>query len=228
MPCAAESVTGTVDWREPGVLPPGAVLEVTVEDISRADAPATRLAGFTLSPAGPPPLAFSLDVPTPDPRARVAVRASLRHDGSLLYTTDTIVPVLTQGAPSDAALVLVSAAPASAPALTGIDWRPVSLAGAPVPADARDAVLRLDAGADGATFAASVGCNRFAGSARVAGDTLVFGPARSTRMGCPPPLAAAEAALSAALAETARWETDGTTLRLLDAAGRTLLEASAP
>ncbi len=228
MPCAAESVTGTVDWPDGGAPSSGAVLEVTVEDISRADAPSTRLAGFAVSPAGPPPLAFSLDVPTPDARARVAVRASLRHDGTLLYTTDTIAPALTQGAPSEVALVLVRVAPASAPALTGIDWRLLSLGGDPLPPEAREAVFRLEAGADGATFAASAGCNRFAGSARLAGDTLVFGPARSTRMGCPPPLAAAEAALSAALAETARWEIDGTTLRLRDAAGAILLEAAAP
>jgi heat shock protein HslJ len=46
-------------------------------------------------------------------------------------------------------------------------------------------------------------------------------------MACPPPLDAAEAALSDALTGTVRWELEGGTLRLLDAGGSVLLEAVA-
>jgi putative lipoprotein len=228
MPAAAETVTGTVTWRERMMLPPGAVLEVTVEDISRADAPSIRLARFALSPVGAPPLAFELDVPAADPRATVSVRASIRHEGALLFTTDTVAPVLTQGAGPHADLLLVRVPGPAAPAVTGIDWRLASLAGAPLPPEARDPVIRFDAGAHGATFAASAGCNRFAGTVRIDGDALAFGPARSTRMACPPPLDAAEAALSDALARAVRWQADGATLRLFDASGAVLLEAAAP
>jgi putative lipoprotein len=228
MPAAAETVTGTVSWGEPTALPPAAVLEVTVEDISRADAPSARLARFAVSSLGAPPIAFELDLPRPDPRARLTLRATVRHEGALLLTTDTVAPVLTQGASSHADLLLVRVAATTAPVLTGIDWRLTSLGGTPIPPEARDAVLRFEAGMDGARFSASAGCNRFAGSARVEGETLVFGPARATRMACPPPLDAAEAALSAALASTARWHVDGTTLRLLDGDGTVLLEATAP
>jgi putative lipoprotein len=228
MPATAETVSGTATWRESMMLPPGAVLEVTVEDISRADAPSTRLARFALSPVGAPPVAFELDVPAPDPRASLNLRATIRDGTALLYTTDVISPVLTQGAPARADLVLVRVPAPAAPALTGIDWRITALAGATVPPEARDPVLRLEATADGATFAASAGCNRFAGTARLEGDTLAFGPARTTRMACPPPLDAAETALAAALAATTRWRIDGDTLRLLDTGGSVLLEATAP
>ena len=113
-------------------------------------------------------------------------------------------------------------------ALTGRDWRITALGGTPIPSEARDPILNFKTTADGAAFAASAGCNRFVGQARIAGDTLTIGPAASTRMACPPPLDRAEAALAAALAATARWQIDGTTLRLLDAAGTTLIEATAP
>jgi putative lipoprotein len=204
MPAAAQTVTGTVTWRERMMLPPEAILEVTVEDISRADAPSTRLARFALSPVGAPPLAFELDLPAPDPRARLTLRATIRDGGALIFTTDTIVPVLTQGAPTHADLLLVRVAAPAVPTLTGIDWRLTALAGIPLPSGARDPVLRF-AGMDGATFAASAGCNRFGGTARIDGEGIAFGPAAATRMACPPPLDAAEAALATALATTARW-----------------------
>jgi len=228
MPAAAETVTGTVTWRERMMLPPEAILEVTVEDISRADAPSTRLARFALSPVGAPPLAFELDLPAPDPRARLTLRATIRDGGALIFTTDTIVPVLTQGAPTHADLLLVRVAAPAVPTLTGIDWRLTALAGIPLPSGARDPVLRFDPGMDGATFSASAGCNRFGGTARIEGEAIAFGPARATRMACPPPLDAAESALAAALESAVRWDIDGQTLRLRDAAGTVLLEAAAP
>ncbi|MCU0855276.1 MAG: META domain-containing protein [Rhodobacteraceae bacterium] len=228
MPALAETVTGTVTWPEPAALPPAAVLEVAVEDISRADAPSTTLARFAVSPVGGPPVAFEVEVPAPDARATLSVRATIRQGGALLFTTDTVAPVLTRGAPAHADLTLIRVAAPSSPALAGIDWRLVALGGAPLPPEAREPALRFDATADGATFAASAGCNRFGGTARIDGDALAFGPARATRMACPPPLDAAEAALSAAFAATVRWQVDGATLRLLDAAGTVLLEATAP
>jgi putative lipoprotein len=228
MPAHADTVTGTLTWPEPTGLPPAAVLEVTVEDISLADAPSTRLAAFTLSPLGAPPIAFTIDVPTPDPRASLTVRATVRDSDALLLTTDTVAPVLTQGAGTHADLALIHVGASSPAALTGIDWRITTIGGTPVPAEARDPILNFKTTADGAAFAASAGCNRFVGQASIAGDTLTFGPAAATRMACPPPLDAAEAALAAALAATARWQIDGTTLRLFDDAGTVLLEATAP
>ena len=228
MPAMAETVTGTVTWHEPAALPPAAVLEVAVEDISRADAPSTTLARFSVSPVGGPPVAFEVAVPAPDARASLSVRASITHDGRLLFTTDTVAPVLTRGAPAHADLVLIRVAASASPALAGIDWRITTLAGSPLPPEARDPVLRFEPGMDGATFAASAGCNRFGGTARIEGQSLAFGPARATRMACPPPLDAAEAALSAAFAATVRWQVEGATLRLLDAGGTVLLEATAP
>ena len=228
MPAAAETVTGSVTWRERMALPPGAVLEVTVEDISRADAPSVALARFAVAPVGSPPLAFELDVPAPDPRATVSVRASIRDGARLLFTTDTVSPVLTRGATAQVDLMLVGVDVPPGPGILGTDWRIVALAGTPLPSDAGDAALRIETAAHGTVFSASVGCNRLGGPVQMRDDTVTFGPVRSTRMACPPPLDAAEKALAEALARAARWQIDGTSLRLLEASGAVVLEAAAP
>lgn len=232
VPAAAQTVTGTVTYRERSALPPEAVLEITVEDVSRADAAAEILARTSMVADGGPPFGFELEVDPArvDQPARLSVRATIRHQDALLFTTDTVAPVLTQGAGThvDLLLVPVASTAQAAPALTGIDWRINALGGAPVPPEVHEPAIRFEAGMDAAGFTASVGCNRFGGSARIKGDTLTFGPARSTRMACPPPLDAAEAALSDALTDTARWQIDGGTLRLLDADGSVLLEAVTP
>ena len=75
---------------------------------------------------------------------------------------------------------------------------------------------------EGTRFAATVGCNQMIGSFSLDGDALEFGPAAATRMACPPPLDAAEAALGAALDATRSHDSDGRALRLFDAEGRIL------
>jgi copper homeostasis protein (lipoprotein) len=95
-------------------------------------------------------------------------------------------------------------------------WRLLSLAGEPVstPAGAREAHLVLD---DTQQRVAGVaGCNRFTGSYTLDGDTLLFSPLAMTRMLCPPPLDAVEAAFAAAVERTAHWRVHGTLLELYD------------
>jgi putative lipoprotein len=226
MPAAAETVTGTAMWRERIMLPAGAVFEVTVEDIARADAPAEVLGRTEIAVETGPPIPFevAVDPARIGPQARPAVRATVRHEGRLLFTTDTVVPVLEDGAPSEVSLLLVGVA-APETGLAGTEWRLTALGGAPLPPEARDPELVFIVEGGETRFAASAGCNRFAGGARIDGPSLAFGPAMSTRMACPPPLDAAETALADALERAARWETDGATLRLLDAEGAVLLEA---
>jgi heat shock protein HslJ len=78
-----------------------------------------------------------------------------------------------------AALCLAAAMPAAAQTVTGTDWRITALGGAAVPPEAREPVIRFEAGPDSASFTASAGCNRFGGSARIEGEALTFGPARA-------------------------------------------------
>jgi uncharacterized lipoprotein YbaY len=56
----SQVITGTALYRERIALPPGAVFEATLEDISRADAPAEILGRARLEPAGQPPFRFEI------------------------------------------------------------------------------------------------------------------------------------------------------------------------
>jgi len=101
-------ITGTATYRERIALPPGAVLEVTLEDISRADAPALVIGQTRIESPGSPPFQFSI---TFDParvqvRHRYAVRARITLDDQLLFTTDTVQPVLGESDRTSVDLIL--------------------------------------------------------------------------------------------------------------------------
>lgn len=104
----ADSLTGTALIRERIALPPGSVFEAVIEDIARADAPATVLARRVIDNPGQPPFAFSIDYDSGalDPRAVYALRATIRREGRLLFATDTITPVLQEGDPQHVEVML--------------------------------------------------------------------------------------------------------------------------
>jgi heat shock protein HslJ len=73
---------------------------------------------------------------------------------------------------------------ASTASLDGRDWVLVDLGGQPAPpgADGRPATIRFDTATRRATGFA--GCNRYSAQYTLAGDSLSFGPAMSTKMAC--------------------------------------------
>jgi copper homeostasis protein (lipoprotein) len=86
---ASADIKGTVTYRERMLLPPQARVRVTLEDVSRADATATLLAAQEFVAEGAPPYPFRLgyDPARIDARGRYAVRAEIRVDGWLWFTT---------------------------------------------------------------------------------------------------------------------------------------------
>jgi uncharacterized lipoprotein YbaY/heat shock protein HslJ/uncharacterized lipoprotein NlpE involved in copper resistance len=110
--CSSVSATGTISgtatYRERIALPPGAVLELSLEDVSRADAPAKELGRVRIENLGNPPFEFEIpyDSEAIDDRHSYAVRATIRAGGKLLFTTDTNYPVLTRGAGNEVELLL--------------------------------------------------------------------------------------------------------------------------
>jgi len=116
-PAQAGSLSGSASYRERIALPPDAVFEAVLIDTALADAPARELGRVRLQPAGQPPFRFTIRYRDADltPIGRYSVRATLRQGERLLFTTDTITPVLT-GGPSQPLilnLVQVSAGPPS-------------------------------------------------------------------------------------------------------------------
>lgn len=96
-------LTGTVMYRQRIALAPAAVIEVQLQDISRADAPATILATQTITAAGkqvPIPFELTYDPGALDPRGVYAVSARITLNGKLIWTSATVNRVLTPDSPT--------------------------------------------------------------------------------------------------------------------------------
>jgi putative lipoprotein len=117
-PVATARVTGTVTYRERMALPPGAVVRVTLLDISMIDMAPRAIAEQELHPAGQVPVPFVLAF---EPREiekdhRYGLRATIEDArGQPLWISAAAEPVLTQGAPDALELVLRRVAGAAAP-----------------------------------------------------------------------------------------------------------------
>lgn len=232
LPDAAEVavIEGSATYLERLALPPNAEFEAVHQDVSRADAPAMEIGRTKIPNAPMPPIRFTIpyEAAEIDPSHTYAVRAVIRVDGRLWFTSDTHHPVLTRGAGNTVEILLkrVATPPKADAALLNTYWRILSLAGEPVTVvDGRrepHVILRSADGRDG--WSAIVGCNRLAGSLTVTGERIAFASGASTRMACPPPLDALEQSLGRSLTASTQWRIQGDRLELRDDAGvQTLL-----
>jgi putative lipoprotein len=202
---APPSIEGTATYRERMALPPGAEFEAVLQDVSRVDAPALEIGRTSIPNAPMPPVRFTIpyDAVKIDPSHTYAVRAVIRVDGQLWFTSDTHHPVLTRGAGNTVDILLkrVAEPPRADAALLNTYWRILSLAGEPVSViDGRrepHVILRSSDGHD--SWSASVGCNSLAGTISVDGDRIAFKSGIATLMACPPPLDALEQSLGRSL-----------------------------
>jgi uncharacterized lipoprotein YbaY/uncharacterized lipoprotein NlpE involved in copper resistance len=105
---ASGQVQGTATYRERMALPPDAVFEATLEDVSKADAPAEVIGQTRLGRPGNPPFRFEI---TYDPtrimaNRRYVVRARILVHGKPFFISDQSYPVLTGGKGNEVALLL--------------------------------------------------------------------------------------------------------------------------
>ena len=226
--CATQApaqLKGTATYLERMALPPGAVFEATLEDVSKADAKAEVIGTAHIEPAGNPPIAFWIpyDASRIDPKRRYAVRARIAVDGRLLFITDQHYPAF---GPSTNEVTLTlrrvgAAAQRSNEPLENTYWKLVELGGAAVvvaelqrephfilhPADKR--------------VSGSGGCNRVTGSYTLEADRLGFGRMAGTMMACAAGMET-EGAFLDALQRVARARIKQQQLELLDAADSVL------
>jgi putative lipoprotein len=104
-------ISGTVTTRGPATLLPDTQLRVTLNETTRADAPAQFIAETTVPDVVKVPVAFRLqyDAAWIDPKLVYTLTARLERFNQLLFINDTQVRVLTGGASSRAAIVVVPA-----------------------------------------------------------------------------------------------------------------------
>jgi copper homeostasis protein (lipoprotein) len=128
----AGALQGIATYRERIALPADAVFEAELQDVSRADASAAVLGRSRLDPAGQPPFRFEIayDDAAVQSGHRYTVRATIKHQDRLLFTTDRIYPVLDgRNAPLQILLVAVRSGSQPGAITDGIGVLPASYEG---------------------------------------------------------------------------------------------------
>jgi copper homeostasis protein (lipoprotein) len=152
---AEPAVSGQAHYRERIALPPTAVFEAVLEDVSRADAPAGVLGEARVAPAGQVPIRFRIayDPARIDPARSYAVRARILVDGRLWFTTTDAYRVLTRGQGDQVELLLRRVSQSAERARPGaLGALPGTFAGELPCADCPGIRYQLDLLEDGAFF----------------------------------------------------------------------------
>lgn len=190
-PLFAGTVTGTAFYRERIALPPDAVFEATLQDVSMADAAAKIIGTTSYVSGGTMPFAFTInyDDKVIKPGHSYAVRATIRHQDNLLFTTDTHVPAFGSNGPITLQLVHVARHAADvdrAPAapLRNTYWKLTELDNRPVEVAERQREPHIILAADQPRVSGNGGCNSIMGGFEVDGSQLAFKQMAGTMMAC--------------------------------------------
>jgi putative lipoprotein len=225
VPAPAATLRGEALYLARIALPPQAVFEAVLQDVSRADAPADVLGRARLDPAGQPPFRFEIvyDDAALRPGRRYAVRGDVTLDGKLLFTTDRFIPAFDGAKPLELLLVQATGRPNSSDvALRNSYWKLTRLGGSPVHVSERQSEPHLILAQGKMQVSGSGGCNRFTGGYTLEGDTLRFSRMASTMMACVDGMEQ-ERRFFSDLAKVARYRIAGDQLELLDDSGAAVL-----
>lgn len=226
---AVKVITGRVSYRERIALPPKAILEVSLVDVSLADAPAKTLSRTTVRTGGRVPIPYRLRINAAAirPGHRYALQARITVDGRLMFLTTTHHGIFGDG-PNQTDIMVQRVAGLSEPKTTGATgkgpagrWLAEDIEGGGV-IDRLQSVLEL--GPDGAVSGTG-GCNRMTGQAKIAGNSIAFGNIAATLMACTPAAMNQERKFFAALGRAKTWQIDEARgkMTLADAGGRRLV-----
>ena len=219
---ARAQVTGTLMYRERIALRPGSVAEVWLLDTSLADVPAVEIAYQRIEDPGSPPIPFVLDYDPAEIREgmQYGVRATIKSDDQLIFTSDTHYPVLTRGAGNTAEvmLVMVDRTPRTpAASLTGTYWKLTSIGADAYDHEGEQDEPHLKFDAESGTVSGQTGCNSFTGgyetSSTMSGAMLELGNLAVTMRACTSGMETERAYLDG-LGAVNRYEIAGSTLTL--------------
>jgi putative lipoprotein len=216
-------------------LPPDAVFEATLEDVSGADAPSTSLGEARMEQLGNPPFRFAIQYdPTQIvPNHTYVVRVRISVGEQLLFTTDQRYQVLTQGHGSEIGVMMLKRVSGTAGGdaaaripLRGTYWKLVQLEEKPVTSADTQQEANLVFHSDGGRVTGSGGCNRLTGSYAADGSAMHFNGVASTRMACSHGMEV-EMRFLGTLEHVRSWKISGQQLDLLDDGGKMLARFSA-
>jgi putative lipoprotein len=209
-------VSGTVGYRERMALPPTAVVQVQLVDVSKQDVASTTIAETSIEAAGkqvPIPFELAYNPAAIDANRTYAVRATIREGTALLFTTTSSHQVITRGNPTRVDLMLqrvTGSAPGAATDLRGTAWVLEDLAGAGV-VDRVQATLEF---AQDGTVSGNSSCNQLRGPVTVKANEISFGDLAVTRKACAEAVMQQEQRYLDALRAAKRFEIKGSLLFL--------------
>ncbi|WP_295884560.1 META domain-containing protein [uncultured Thiohalocapsa sp.] len=230
----AQTIDGSIWYRDRFALPPSAEIRVLLEDVARMDVPADVIASTRVEPKGGPPWSFSLpyDPDKLQERGRYVVRVRIEDAGRLLFVNTQSTPAFGRD-PETPLDIRVSRVPSNRPddgkgsgmsdvSLTDTYWKLVELGsqGAELGAGKRELQMVLTTGER--RVRGFSGCNRFTGSYQRDRGRLQFEQLASTRMACAEGMAQEQRFLSA-LREAHRYTIDADELALYTGDERLLM-----
>lgn len=233
-----KTISGNIWYRERMMLPPGAEIDVILEDVSRMDVAATVIAQISLKPAGTsPPYAYSLQYDPAKilPNMRYGMRVRIEANGQLMFINTEHIPAFIQ-ASGEPVNIMVSRVrsqqrskgqpPKPNASLFNTYWKPVELQGQPVLNGAGQRELHMVITGRDSRIRGFSGCNRFFGHYAVSNDQLYFNQLASTPMMCFEAMEQEQQFLET-LGSTSSFEIKGDVLMLYAADGRAILRFEA-
>lgn len=237
---SAVVITGSASFRERLALPPEAVFEAVLLNVSRPGAPAIVLGRDRIQPVPGPMIAFRIpyDPAVIDSRMNYSVRATIKVGEQVWFSTEAVTPVLTHGHGNTATLTLRLTRSQSknteggseTAALTNTYWRLARLDGNLVqkfPHHREAHVVLTEDGRGGHSVRALFGCNPMGGNYKVQGGMLDMTTLRTTVMACVPPLDQQEDRMKRLLQTPVQWRIKGRRMQWIDREGRTVAEFEA-
>lgn len=220
----SNTIEGSVTYRERMMVPPEATVSVVLEDVSRADAPSIPVAKTAFPAEGAPPWDFELsyDPSKLQERHRYNLRARIKHDDELLFVTKQAYRVVPDQTAKPFNLMLSRVIgddqpeASAAPPLNGTYWQLTHIRGDAVKTDTGSDNLNIIFKSKEQRVAGFSGCNQFSGAYRRDGNELTLEKIAATMKACMDGMER-ERAFRKALGETTRFQTQGTTMTLLNA-----------
>ncbi len=210
---AAQTLRGHVSYREKIGLPPHAILEVRLLDVSLADAPARTLAVTRVKTRHRMPIPYRLrfDTAAIHPGRHYALQARITVNGQLWFITAMLHSIFTGG--PDKTDIVVERARSEAPEAAGPTgkWLAELIHGHGIIDNVQPAI---EIAGDG-RVTGSGGCNRLSGRAFIEGERITFGPMISTKMACPPAVMDQESRFVTALGDVQRFRVDAAKGKLI-------------
>ncbi|ANT62582.1 hypothetical protein AYJ57_19555 [Salipiger sp. CCB-MM3] len=221
-----------VHLAEGATLPPEALLEVSLLDVSRADAPSIVIAerSYRIETL-PVQIRLPYDDAQIDPRMSYVVSGKVASGATTVLRTTTAFSALTRDAPERPEITLEQIAPvpsaetakdpAAAPMrITGVEWAASEIGGRLLVTEDPPSIAFDEDG----RFSMYGGCNRFSGRAEIGARTISFmQPFAGTRRACPEPRMKLDQDMVAALEQASGYLRSGNRLSLTNAAGVTVL-----